>query len=1141
MLSTRCVARSLALFLVLALSLVECEHGRNWLQRDIPSSFFNGPRARSLLAYQRPGLRGGQDDGQSPVGLLQNALKGMRLGAQGMAREGGKTNTSVASAASHSDAVPEDTETGEGSSQAAPEEQDAKEKAKENEKADQAAKPVKDERLQAIRSLIRQQLQSEGKDTTKKPEVAPKENEVQHSKQQPPAKQEEDGEDDEEGENNLPMQILSFALRRPFLTMMLIDTAIETLKSKRIPKSCILEIDLGKIRVTSGEVEIESYFEALQYLDEPAISVRGIVQALDRAATDRRVKGIIVHIPAESARKTGFDFATVQELRDAIIRFRSHGKIAVAWAESFPEGGRGNLDYLLACSCQLVFLQPSGSLSLSGFNIEVSFYRELLDRLKILPQFGGREEYKSAMNSYTEKRFTREQRENLNSLLQSWYEQLTGGISESRNISVAQLKSIIDKPPMFAADALDAGLVDALLYRDGVYNAVRKLAKEGPACVVPHWKSMKFHCNASMLFNNKFGDICLAGGDQEERFCSWLNGSLQLDDDALTVRGSRREWSRPVNLLSKVEKRSRDELKIFFSNDTEVLQLKFPCNHPANGWKNSHACDRDSLYTLIKSYLKHSQAKVNTDEVMKKLKLVPWTLSPKYDKQEEQPGIFRAFLSSAMRFLGLMVPDNDSSLLYVHKYADRVDTSLFKRLLDGLKPRIAFVHACGDIICGESSSSSVGADSLCRTLREVRGDRKVKAVIIRVDSPGGSALASDTMWREIMLIRAKGIPVVVSMGSMAASGGYFISAPANTIIAQEGTITGSIGVLSGKMVLGSFFADLIGVTHDSITLGKFAAMESSLRPFSEEERKVFEESLDRTYKDFLSKVALGRGTAVLKARADLVEKNIQLQLSSASVVNFCGLEQLASIGLKEKLDHVRRLREEASALSVLRVCSQAEKAEAKAVNVVSNVLRWLTMKRSSEEEERNLAASFDPSNVSAVELQTVRLIAGGRVWTGQEAKERGLVDELGGIHAAIDAAKKFAKIPARRSVDVRLYPRRRRSIWLSRFLDAESPDNSQGTGFLTMKSAGKGGGRGHLLKMEDGLVQGLSRMWDEPERRGGNRVFEDLQGCQLKEEEVLRRLHETPLERLAGSLLAIASLPLKTLRLASWPLRSLLR
>ena len=92
-----------------------------------------------------------------------------------------------------------------------------------------------------------------------------------------------------------------------------------------------------------------------------------------------------------------------------------------------------------------------------------------------------------------------------------------------------------------------------------------------------------------------------------------------------------------------------------------------------------------------------------------------------------------------------------------------------------------------------------------------------------------------------------------------------------------------------------------------------------------------------------------------------------------------------------------------------------------------------------------------------------------------------------------------------------------------------------------MKSAGKGGGRGHLLKMEDGLVQGLSRMWDEPERRGGNRVFEDMQGCQWKEEEVLRKLHETPLERLAGSLLAIAALPLKTLRLASWPLRSLLR
>jgi len=227
--------------------------------------------------------------------------------------------------------------------------------------------------------------------------------------------------------------------------------------------------------------------------------------------------------------------------------------------------------------------------------------------------------------------------------------------------------------------------------------------------------------------------------------------------------------------------------------------------------------------------------------------------------------------------------------------------------------KIAVVYAAGDITSGKSQfggegEETIGSDSLVRTLEEVRDDKTIKAVVFRVDSPGGSGLASDIIWRAVESLKEKK-PLVVSMSDVAASGGYYISTGANRIVAEPSTITGSIGVVGGKPVIKGFY-DWIGVTNEYMLRGNNAGMFRESEKFNDSERKKFEEFLNATYDDFTSKVAKGRN--------------------------------------KEK--------------------------------------------------------SYIDS------------IGQGRVWTGRQGKENGLVDEYGGLDRAIEIAKQLAKIPADKGV-----------------------------------------------------------------------------------------------------------------------------
>ena len=262
---------------------------------------------------------------------------------------------------------------------------------------------------------------------------------------------------------------------------------------------------------------------------------------------------------------------------------------------------------------------------------------------------------------------------------------------------------------------------------------------------------------------------------------------------------------------------------------------------------------------------------------------------------------------------------HDALLQYVGRYRrSRVLARRVRTLPSHKEQFVAVIHASGPIRRGRSGrgplSAAMGSDTVTAALRAAARDERAKAILLRVNSPGGSAVASDTIWREVARARAGGTPVVVSMGDVAASGGYFISVAADVIVAQPGTITGSIGVIMAKPVLRDLM-DRAGISTDAVAQGEHATMFAPTRPFSPDEWDRINIWLDRIYADFTGKVAAGR------------------RLSPAQV------------------------------------------------------------------EE----------------------VARGRVWTGADARENGLVDELGGLETAAAHARSRAGLPA--DAPLRLYPR----------------------------------------------------------------------------------------------------------------------
>ena len=219
-----------------------------------------------------------------------------------------------------------------------------------------------------------------------------------------------------------------------------------------------------------------------------------------------------------------------------------------------------------------------------------------------------------------------------------------------------------------------------------------------------------------------------------------------------------------------------------------------------------------------------------------------------------------------------------------------------------------------------SNGMVVGSDTFVEQLRRLREDDSIKAIVLRIDSPGGSSVASDVIWRELMITRDEkpARPLVTSMSDLAASGGYYIAVPGQVIVAQPGTLTGSIGIFAGKFVIDGTLGK-VGITTETVKSGKNSDIYSPFARFSPEQRMKVGQYMDGFYRNFLRKVAEGRHKT--------------------------------------------------------------------------------------------------PAEIDAV--------AQGRVWTGAQARERGLVDALGGLETAVSIAKQRAHIPADEEVELVVYSPRR--------------------------------------------------------------------------------------------------------------------
>ena len=437
----------------------------------------------------------------------------------------------------------------------------------------------------------------------------------------------------------------------------------------------LLELDL-----TRGVLETPPASPVAAFRARHLPTLRELVAALRKGARDDAVAGVVAHLGGQR-----LSLAQVQDLREAVADFRTSGKPAVAWTESFGEGGSGTVAYYLATAFDEIWVQPSGDVGITGVSVQAVFIRGALDKAGVIPQLGKRREYKTAADTFTEKEMTAPAREMASRLAESAYEQIVEGIAVRRRLDTARVRELVDSAPLHAQAGLDAGLVDMLGYRSNVYDELQK--------------------------------------------------QLGYDSRLLAERYIRR--------------------------GPRTLQ-----------------------------------------DVRKTL---PWPQ----------------------------------------------------------KPLVAVVRVSGGITVGRNSSSPLGgpgsgSDTVGAALRAVAENDKVKAVVLRVDSPGGSYVASDAIRNEVLRLRSTGRPVIASMGSVAASGGYFVAMPADVIVAQPGTITGSIGVLTGKGVVRDALAR-IGISQEAVSEGTNARMYSAQEEFTDEQWARLEETLDRIYKDFVAKAAQDRG------------------------------------------------------------------------------------------------------------------------------------------------------------------------------------------------------------------------------------------------------------------------------------------
>jgi protease-4 len=327
---------------------------------------------------------------------------------------------------------------------------------------------------------------------------------------------------------------------------------------------------------------------------------------------------------------------------------------------------------------------------------------------------------------------------------------------------------------------------------------------------------------ADKVYINPKGFIELSGFSSQITFFKGALDKLGIEAQVIKV-GTYKSAVEPM-VLTKMSDANRLQV-------TSYLGSLY--DHFLTGISKSRNINKDSLFVYA------DQMRIQRPEDALKYKLVDGL---KYKDE---------LLDELKQRLDVKTKDNINSIEIADYTKSEDDTK------ESSSNRIAMVYASGDIAGGDGDDNSIGSEALSKALRKVRMDDKVKAVVLRVNSPGGSSLASDVIWREVMLTK-KVKPIIVSMGDVAASGGYYISCAADSIFAEPNTITGSIGIFAILPNMQKLFNDKLGITFDGVKTGKFADLGSTNRPLTPEERSILQNEIDHGYDDFTKAVAAGR-------------------------------------------------------------------------------------------------------------------------------------------------------------------------------------------------------------------------------------------------------------------------------------------
>jgi protease IV len=442
----------------------------------------------------------------------------------------------------------------------------------------------------------------------------------------------------------------------------------------KIEKNTVLHVTLDQVITDRSNKNPMESFDFTSFKPTAQLGLNDILANIKKAKDDENIAGIYLDLTVIPA-----GIATVEEIRNALLDFKTSGKFIISYADTYTQP-----TYYLATASDKVYLNPEGMLMFIGLRSEMLFFKEALEKLGIEMQIIRHGKFKSAMEPFMYTKMSDENREQIMTYMGSIWNQMLKGISETRNISLADLNKAANELLIKNPEAaLEYKFVDGLKYKDEILEELRE----------------------------------------------------------------------------RTEQKNIDKIK--------SIDLG------------------------------------------------------KYTK----------------------VPVKDRKALE--------------------KNKIAVVYASGNVIMGEGAEGTIGSDRISKAIRKARMDSTVKAIVFRVNSGGGSALASEVIWREVKLAQQVK-PVIASLGDVAASGGYYIVCPAQTIVASPNTITGSIGVFGALPNGKELMNKKLGIHADVAKTNTYADMGSFFRPLTAQERDIIQFEIEEIYQAFITHVAEGRNMAVEK-------------------------------------------------------------------------------------------------------------------------------------------------------------------------------------------------------------------------------------------------------------------------------------